>query len=911
VSPLDLHAPARRPTLQPVVPVVPDGHVLRPARRRQRRGRQVQPLVGREAIVDEAFTRLIEGASVAVLGRRGSGRSRVLQELEQLYTGATLRLTPTPATASLPLEVLRRALPGLGDLADRPLGEARTAVARALRRVAGGRPLLVVIDDAHLLDAVTAAGLREVVDQLSWCVVLCAVPLGTRVPSAARPGWDHPEVVRLHLPPLSGAAVERIAVDELGGRLDLRLAAELRTRAGGSPAAVVELLRGARETGVLAFDGEVWRGSGPLPVHRVATWLAPAVDQLSADGREVAELLATTGPLPELAVAGVAPAAAVGELVGAGYAGWAWGEGARRYLALVDPLEAEAIASGVSGDRRAMLLRCALDAVRRTGTVPAAVPDDRLASWQLELGEAEGPELFARAARDAYGAGEYARAAQLGRVAVARGGGCRSAMAAGAAAIELGEQTEGERLLTAAVAAATDEPERVWSTIALAHARWAGAGRWDEAAALLGTLRERTRDVELRAEVDAYRCLVAAAAGRYDEAIAGLRRGAGGTGGPVVEGSRSALLLGAAAAVLEEDRPGTTEGRDARERVGTAGDEVTPALPLGPSLVRAAALLVATPDEALSGAQEQLELALEGGSDDEPAWWSLVAGRHALRAGRVRRAEAMLGDAVRGFDAVDPLRLRPLALVQLARARAWAGACAAARSALEQLSVDDLTGSPRLAAWAELAEAEILAAADPQAAGGWAADLASRQADGGSLAVAVAAAELAVVVGAGAEVAEVLATLAVADRTGATSALADAAAARVAGRPDHLEAAARKLAGTGRRLLAAAVAVQAGDARGTAVDAVAALARGLLTACTGAALPGRGPVPPVALPPRVRLAARAAAAGVPSAVLAADLGVSVRTVESHLGRAYRTLGVGGRRELARCYPSDLAPLVET
>jgi DNA-binding NarL/FixJ family response regulator len=908
VSPLDLSVPVRPPTSRTAAQYEP---AARGDRRRHRRRRPAGRLVGREALVDDAFTRLVEGASVAVLGRRGSGRSRLLTELELLYPGATLRLEPSAASAAVPLEVLRRAMPELGDLADLPLGVARSAVAGALRQVAGGRSLLVVVDDAHLLDPVTAAGLREVVEQLSWCVVLCAVPIGARLPGAARPGWDHPDVVRVHLPPLTGAAVERIAVDELGGRLDLRLAAELRTRAGGSPAAVVELLRGARETGVLGFDGEVWRSAGPLPVHRVAAWIAPALEELSADAREAAELLATTGPLPELVVAAVASAAAIGELVVAGHAGWGWGAGQRRYLTLADPLVGDAIASGVPGDRRAALLRRTLEALARTGAEPTAVPDDRVAAWRLELGEDEGSELFARAARGAYGAGEYARAAELGRVAVANGGGCRSAMAAGAAAVELGQQAEGERLLGAAVAAATDEPERVWSTIALAHARWVGAGRWGEAAELLASLQEGTHDVELRGQVDAYRCVVAAAAGRYDEALEGLRRGVGGTGGPVVEGSRSALLLGAAAALLEEDRPGTGVGREARTLGATADRDVATALPLGPALLRAAALLGEAPDAALSSAQAHLELALGGGSDDEPAWWSLVAGRHALRAGLVTLAEELLGDAVRGFEAVDPLRLRPFALVQLARARAWAGAYAAGRAALDEVDADDLAGSSRLAAWAELAAVEILAGTDPTAAGEGAADLATRQADGGSSAVAVAAAELAVAVGSAVAVSEVLRTIAATVPTVPTRALADAAAALAVGRPDAVEAATRQLAGTGRRLVAAAVAEQARDVTGKRGSAVSALARGLLTTCTGATLPGRGPGDVVTLPPRVRLAARAAAAGVPSAVLAADLGVSVRTVESHLGRAYRTLGVGGRRELARCYPSHLAPLAET
>ncbi|MFI5426351.1 helix-turn-helix transcriptional regulator [Aeromicrobium sp. UC242_57] len=51
------------------------------------------------------------------------------------------------------------------------------------------------------------------------------------------------------------------------------------------------------------------------------------------------------------------------------------------------------------------------------------------------------------------------------------------------------------------------------------------------------------------------------------------------------------------------------------------------------------------------------------------------------------------------------------------------------------------------------------------------------------------------------------------------------------------------------------------------------------------------------LSPRERLAAELAAGGASNADIAAELGLSVRTVENHLARAYVKLGITSRAEL--------------
>jgi DNA-binding CsgD family transcriptional regulator len=100
---------------------------------------------------------------------------------------------------------------------------------------------------------------------------------------------------------------------------------------------------------------------------------------------------------------------------------------------------------------------------------------------------------------------------------------------------------------------------------------------------------------------------------------------------------------------------------------------------------------------------------------------------------------------------------------------------------------------------------------------------------------------------------------------------------------------------------AAAAAARAHQAAGRDPSANASKERAarLAAACQGARTPGlRGGALVSTLTPREREVAMLAAAQTSSRDIAARLGLSVRTVDNYLGRAYAKLGVTGRAELA-------------
>jgi DNA-binding CsgD family transcriptional regulator len=131
------------------------------------------------------------------------------------------------------------------------------------------------------------------------------------------------------------------------------------------------------------------------------------------------------------------------------------------------------------------------------------------------------------------------------------------------------------------------------------------------------------------------------------------------------------------------------------------------------------------------------------------------------------------------------------------------------------------------------------------------------------------------------------------------------AAALVAGDGPALLAAAEAFAAMGALLVAAEAADAAANAfqeagRQSSARAAALRASGWLAACEGAHPPTlRGRTGPAGeLTEREREIALLAASGLSSREIADRLVVSVRTVDNHLQRAYRKLGISRREDLA-------------
>jgi ATP/maltotriose-dependent transcriptional regulator MalT len=258
------------------------------------------PLTGRSAQLDQ-LQRLYRAAGtggVVLHGPAGVGKTRLAEEaLSQVErTGNPVgRVVGHPATRAIPLGALAHLLPG-NLVHDLGVGDdERTALFHAARaalgRVSGEGRLALLVDDLDLLDDTSMAVLVPLV--VSRRLFLLGT-IRTGAPSPRLTGLQRDgHLVRLEIAPLGRHDLSQLLERALGRPASSRALTELARLSGGNLQVLHELVRGARDRGALVRRGERWELQGPLRTtaaleELVAEHLA-GVDEA---GRAVLEVLA-------------------------------------------------------------------------------------------------------------------------------------------------------------------------------------------------------------------------------------------------------------------------------------------------------------------------------------------------------------------------------------------------------------------------------------------------------------------------------------------------------------------------------------------------------------------------------------------------------------------------------------------
>lgn len=854
------------------------------------------PLAGRDEelrAIDQALAAPAT-TGIVLVGEPGVGKTRLVREALARWAATgrdTEWMVATPGTTSIPFGTVSHLLPpGLV-----PQGNALALMGKVAERFAGRAgdgPVVVGIDDAHLLDEASASLLGQLAAR-GLVVPLVSARSGETVPPAVSGLWK--DARRLQVRPLPPVAVDQILDHALAGQIDPISRRRLRQLAAGNPLLLRELLADAVESGTLTQREGVWCWRGPVPGQaRLAELVTSRLAALEPEVLRVLEAIACGEPLGLSTLARVADPSAIEAAERSGTA-VAERSGNRVHLRLAHPLYGEALRANLPASR-ARAIWGELASVVAEG--PMRRRDDTLVVgvWELHSGVVKHPAVLLDAARQAVARFDLDLAERLARAARGAGWGwdadCLLAQilryqARYAEALEvlpdapsadsgllgtwavtrasilywgLDETAEAERTLLAVTGQGRDQSEAVRSWILLFDSRCRAA--LDAASGVLSQPDASERAVVWVAMSAA---AAAGALGRLDQALAAAERGRAVADAHAerMPWARAQVGYGLCHALIAAGRLGR-----ARE-VADAGH-------------RAA---VATGAAAMAGL------------------WAGLRGIVAKAQGRVGDAQAALREAIALLDDRDEYQYVRPCLAELAGAAALAGDVPAARGWLSRAD-DHKRGVNRLYdPWVELDRAWVEAASGSIST---AVSLAQRAAElaraGEQPTFEAVALYTAARLGSPAAVGERLGQLAAEVPDGFVSVLAIAARALAEDDADALERAAASFTEHGHLLLAAeamAVAARAHRRAGQTARMRATLERAaaLAATCQGVRTPllnlaGVG----TALSRREREVATLAAT-MPSRQVASRLGLSVHTVNNTLARAYAKLGIRNRSEL--------------
>ena len=895
-------------------------------------------LVGRRSELELALSSLLTpgSAGLAIHGPTGVGRSRFVAELlDELEPSdapdvrRVVRIVATDSAGSIPLGALAHLLPGWLS-GDASLDPVRVLTA-ALDALVGDTPLLLSIDDAHLLDAVSLTLLHQLVQE-STVQLLVTVRSDEPEPDGLSALWRSDRIARIDLAPLPDESVDTLLHLGLAGPVDGRAAKLLREASGGSPLLLREVVRTALDEHTLHRVDGVWRLDGPLPVARRAVELvAGRLTALSEQARSLLELLVLVGQTPLALVDEVADSATLEQLESDGLIEVRAGAfpGDDHTVDIPRHVVNEAVRGGLSPLRTRNILRSHAERYEQSAD---GTSDDqlRIAEWRLSAGLPGDPLALEHAATLARHAEDFETTVRFAEAADRSGGTLRSGLLWGDALYELCRWEQCEQVLGATAARPGHPLDRLRLCSARASNLLFGLMRGDEAL-------EMTRAA-----------LVAFDAGQPewvdgldDSTLVGVRL-------DLV--SRVALLQmyggdPAAALVTLGDPPppvppGDDEDPEVRDALRTRVLWAIPGVPaialsgrtadavdlgsgafeehtrlggevgfssLGTHLVTLGHALQEHGDLARAReiATAGYETTLAGNALLGQIWFGLNLGRIGLLSGHPETARRWAREVLAATSASRWLGPRQMALNGMAAASAMLGDLPAAHLALEESeSIGEGFGFlfPERAlgrAWVAAADGRLGDARSELLT------MADRAASTGHLTIESWLRHEAVRMGAGDSQTTRLTELADGSSSPLLAVRAAYAHALSSGDPDELSAVAETLESMEFDLAASELFGAAAEAVGDrglprAANAFALRASAAADRSEGARshrLHRVGVIVP--LTAREREVAGLAAAGVPSKEIAERLFLSVRTVNNHLQNAYTKLGVSSRAEVAR------------
>lgn len=858
------------------------------------------PLIGRSEelrVVERALSGGDAARGIVLGGASGVGKTRLAREAAARAErhGLTVKwVTATASSQGLPLGALAMLV---GDVGADQVGLVQRAADRLLSAAEGGNVVLIV-DDAHLLDDVSAAVVHQLVQHRRAAVVL-TVRSGEPAPEAVESCWKDRFLDRIDLQPLSRRETERLLTEAVGpiAPQSARAFFEL---SDGNTLYLWHIVQGEIAAGRLSADQSgSWTWAGEFrPTPALASLVDQRLRALEPGALEVLDVLTLGGPL-DLGVAeelfreeAIADCELI-QLISFGQSGSAY------MVRLGHPLYGEVRLARIGPVRARRLRRRLADALGEHGQqTPAECL--RRAALMLDAGSDGDPHLLLAGAQQAIVLLDWPQGQRLAAAAARAGGGFEARLTLSYAQ-GFGSDSEAAEQTLADLMGDAEGPDLARAAMARAGHSFFTRARPEEGMEILAVARQRLFGTPHTA-LDALEAIFEAHVGNPAAAVDVGRRTLSADGLPpqlrllatwgLIGGLGRIGRLGELQTEADQAYADTADVPEASlPRLGCAAVHIT-SLRLCGRLVEAGVVA------------ERFRPAFVGHAMTADLVGEALHAPVLLATGRVASAlhkSRCADDGLAGRDTTGWVHYN---LPTLCAASAMAGDAPRAWKAYGRLRDDAhpafafMEPEAHLAgAWCHAAEGSITEAiAQAQEAAQCAVDLKSPAYEMFALATAVRFGD--------ASTAERLEELSVVVQ-GPRASIGAAHAAALRDRDgDALMATSGAYQEIGDLLAAADAAAQAaacyqrGDRRGSH-HAACVRAASLQQECEGALTPAlAGALSPLPLTAREREIVSLAGRGLANKEIAERLVLSVRTVEGHVYRACAKLGVSNRTQLA-------------
>jgi DNA-binding CsgD family transcriptional regulator len=861
------------------------------------------PVVGRQRELEQIADLLgrADLSGIVLAGEAGVGKTRLVEhclEIGQRVGFSTERVVATRAASRIPLGALASiTTTGTGASAS---ADAIGQAIDSLRSLGAERPLLLAVDDAHLLDDASAVVVQQAATT-TGAFIVATIRIGEVAPDAVTSLWKEGLAARIDLEPLTVEDVAQLATSVVNGTVDRATVRMLFDVSEGNPLYLRELLVAALEAGHLSESGGVWRLTTITRSLRLVELVEARLSDLDPQARSALEYLSFGEPLELPLLERLVDAEVLTRLDDKALLRIET-QTAVPEVRLAHPLHGEVVQAGVSRLRAMAICRRLAELLTEPGPLPAR-DVMRVAIWYLDSAGPIDADLALEAARTAQLSHAPELAERLARAAHDAAPTIEATVALAESLLAQGRLDEAAEVAGRADGSSADDAWR-----ARLSSAWAGslfwAGRASEAVDILDGAIAACESPSRRGQLVARRATFVMLGGRPTDALDAVE--------PLLDDadpqvrSDAADVAGPALVVMGRIGEGIEVADIGLSAAAEIGDRSGP-VDAAPHLVARAMGLAEQGRiaEARASTEAGYDSTIEQRSLEGQAWFAYVRGRVERLAGDPSAAATAFAEGAVRFSELARTGLERWCVAAQAWCRAELGDSEAAQLLIDQLGArseldlglmePDLR---RARAWVAVSKGDLASAREHLEAAG----RSGERSGSGALAIG-AAHDLA-------RIGDVDLAKARMDELGqhvdgalaaARIAVVDALAGSDAA---AIEAAATRFEELGALLFAAetyaAAAAQyrlAGERR--RADGMSLRCTTVLARCGGAHTPALRLAGEAtsSLTRRELEIAELAARGLSNPEIAEQLVISVRTVANQLQRAYTKLGINARGDL--------------